>query len=376
MTATSANIVADSLDLAYQPVMPADRSVGIGCIGAGFIMSDCHLVAYRQAGFRPVAIVSRDAEKAAQVAQRHHLPHVCHSIAELVTHPEVQVVDVAVPPDQQAEVIRQIVHAGSSVRGILAQKPLGISYAEACETERLCRAAGITLAVNQNMRYDQSIRSAATLLHHGQLGEPVLATIDMRAIPHWMPWQERLGWVTLRIMSIHHLDTFRFWLGNPERVMCSTRPDPRTVRQFAHTDGICLTILEFANGARALAIDDVWAGPAREGAASDIGIRWRLEGTDGMARGTIGWPDYPQRSPSTIDFTTTRLGPVWRSPRWEEAWFPDAFAGPMAELLCSLEAGQPPSLSGADHLVTMAVVEACYRSAAEHRVVDLAEILG
>ena len=41
------------------------------------------------------------------------------------------------------------------------------------------------------------------------------------AIPHWMPWQQRLGWVTLRIMSIHHLDTFRYWFGNPVRVFAS-----------------------------------------------------------------------------------------------------------------------------------------------------------
>ena len=38
------------LDLRYEPVMPADLTPGIGCIGAGFIMADCHLVAYPNAG--------------------------------------------------------------------------------------------------------------------------------------------------------------------------------------------------------------------------------------------------------------------------------------------------------------------------------------
>ena len=58
-----------------------------------------------------------------------------------------------------------------------------------------------------------------------------------------MPWQARLGWVTLRIMSIHHLDCFRYWFGEPERVFCSLRTDPRT--RFAHTDGIALYILHW-----------------------------------------------------------------------------------------------------------------------------------
>src|SRR5437762_483279 len=83
---------------------------------------------------------------------------------------------------------------------------------------------------------------------------------------HWMPWQQRLGWLTLRIMSIHHLDTLRYWFGEPLHVFASVRPDPRTAKQFAHDDGICLYILEYASGLRALGCDDVWTGPAREGA--------------------------------------------------------------------------------------------------------------
>ena len=40
----------DHLALDHLPPLPADRTVGIGCIGAGFIMADCHIVAYRAAG--------------------------------------------------------------------------------------------------------------------------------------------------------------------------------------------------------------------------------------------------------------------------------------------------------------------------------------
>ena len=103
-------------------------------------------------------------------------------------------------------------------------------------------------------------------------------------------------------MSIHHLDCFRFLFGDPESVYVSARTDPRT--QFPHRDGIVLYILEYANGMRASAWDDVWAGPAREGAAADFYIKWRVEGTDGLAQGTIGWPGYPNAVPSTIEFTT------------------------------------------------------------------------
>lgn len=365
-----------SLALDYLPRLPKNKKVGIGCIGSGFIMADCHLVSYRNAGFNPVAMASRTPEHARAVAARHQIPAVYDSYQELLADRKVEVVDIAVPPDIQLEVVREAVKHKNHIRGILAQKPLGIDYAQAKEIVRLCAKAGFTLGVNQNMRYDQSIRALKCVLERGYLGEPVLATIDMRAIPHWMPWQERLGWVTLRIMSIHHLDTFRFLFGDPVRVFASVRPDPRTLRKFKHEDGICLYILEYANGFRASSWDDVWAGPAREGAQADIGIRWRVEGIDGMARGTIGWPDYPHPTPSTLDFTTRHRPGYWFQPRWKEVWFPDAFVGTMAQLLCAIEESREPEISGKDNLKTMALVEACYRSTKEHRAVAISEITG
>ncbi len=358
----------------YLPRMPRDRSIGIGCIGSGFIMADCHLVAYRKAGFNPVAIAARNMERTREVAERHAIPRAYEDYRELLDDPQVQIVDVAVPPDIQFEIIREITVRGCGIRGILAQKPLGVDYAQALEIVRMCEQAGIALAVNQNMRYDQSVRGLKSLLKTKALGEPVLATIDMRAIPHWMPWQERQGWVTLRIMSIHHLDTFRYWFGDPVRVFASIRPDPRTEKRFAHEDGICLYILEYENGLRAASWDDVWAGPALEGCASDSYIRWRVEGTEGMARGTIGWPDYPTRTPSTLDYTTNENGQQWVQPRWPEVWFPDAFVGTMSQLLCALEDNTEPEIGGRDNLRTMALVDAAYMSAREHRAVSIDEI--
>lgn len=360
------------LELDYLPRMPRDKDVPIGCIGAGFIMADCHLVAYRNAGFNPVAIASRRPERTQEVARRHDIPKTYGSYDELLDDDEIQVVDIAVPPDAQLNVIREVVRRKKHIRGVLAQKPLGMDYAEAKKIVRLCQRARIKLGVNQNMRYDQSIRACKCLLDRGYLGTPVLGTIDMRAIPHWMPWQQKLGWLTLRIMSIHHLDAFRFLFGDPVRVFASVRPDPRT--KFKHSDGICLYILEYANGLRATSCDDVWTGPAREGAESDISIRWRVEGDEGLARGTIGWPDYPNPTPSTLDFTTCRQPGYWFQPRWPEVWFPDAFAGTMAQLLCAIEDQSEPEIGGRDNLKTMALVEACYLSAREHRAVAISEI--
>ncbi len=47
----------------------------------------------------------------------------------------------------------------------------------------------------------------------------------------------------------------------------------------------------------------------------------------------------------------------------------------MAELLRDLEGTAPATCTGEDNLLTMALVDAAYRSAEEHRAVDPAEIL-
>src|SRR5579871_588276 len=363
------------LDLAldYLPRWPRRRDFRIGCIGAGFIMRDCHLAAYRQAGFRPVAIAARDPAHAHAVAQAHGIPRFYGTADELLSDPTLEVLDIAVPPDVQPQIIRQAVNHSDPLRGILAQKPLALTYREAQECVQLCTQAGIRLAVNQNMLYDQSVRALKDLLQRGWLGEPVLGTIEMRAIPHWMPWSERLSSLSTFIMSIHHLDTFRYWFGTPDRVLASTRPDPRT--RFPHQDGLNLYILEYDNGCRATAWDDVWTGPIREGSEGELYIRWRVEGTEGLARGTIGWPSYPTRTPSTLDFTTRLQPGYWFQPRWKEVWFPDAFAGTMAQLLCALEEEREPEISGRDNLETIALCEAVYVAAQEHRVTQLREFL-
>ncbi len=349
------------MDLKIHPALPARKDFRIGVLGSGFMVNDCHLVAYRKVGFNPAAIASRTRTRAEEVARRHAIPKVYDTPDQLLDDPSIEVLDIAVPPMHQFGLITAACRR-KTVKGILAQKPLGMNYTEAVEAVETCEKAGIVLSVNQNMRYDHSVRAAKTLLENGIIGEPVFASIDMRGVPHWMDWHRDLGWLTLRIMSIHHLDTFRYWFGDPEGIYCSVRTDPRT--KFPHLDGICAYILEYANGLRCVGIDDTWTGPAKEGCPADIRIQWRVEGLNGLAIGDIGWCKDPYTSPSTIRYAA-KGDKEFHAPHWTESWFPDAFIGTMAQLLIALETGEQPAISGRDNLKTMALVEAAHSSSRE-----------
>ena len=361
------------LNLNHAAPLPSRSDFGIGAVGAGFIMRDVQLQAYANAGFNVVGITSRTLEIAREVADLRAIPKVHETLHEMLLDPDVQILDIAVPPDCQLDIVRQAVEDGIHLKGILAQKPLAVGYEQARQIVELCKSRGLPLVVNQNMRYDQSIRALKTILRRNYLGEPVLATIEMRAVPHWQTWLRPYGRLTLLNMSVHHLDCFRFLFGDPDAIFLSVRQDPRT--RFTHEDGICLYILEYANGFRASAWDDVWAGPRT--ASNDLRpyIKWRVEGTEGLAEGTIGWPDYPNHRPSTLTFTTSAQPNVWLTPHWNDVWFPDAFHGPMAELMQAIATGVEPETNGTDNLKTMALIEAGYQSVRERRLVGVAAAL-
>ena len=52
------------------------REFRIGAVGAGMIMAECHLAAYKEAGFPVVAIASRTKAHADKVAARWGIPKV------------------------------------------------------------------------------------------------------------------------------------------------------------------------------------------------------------------------------------------------------------------------------------------------------------
>ena len=345
------------------------RTYKIGCIGAGMIMAECHLAAYTQAGFPVVAIASRTSANARKVADRWSIPTVHETPEALIEDATVEIVDLAFPPDQQPALVRHALKQ-PHIKAILAQKPLALSLDEAIRLRDEAAKAGKILSVNQNMRYDQSMRVLKQLIDAGALGDIVFAQIDMHAIPHWQPFLADYDRLTLSNMAVHHLDVLRFLFGDPDEITTLTRKDPRTT--FDHSDGITVSTLRFPSGVMAVSLEDVWSGPRAEGYEDDQHINWRVDGTEGVAKGTVGWPT---GTPSTLTYASRKTtGGKWVTPKWDTKWFPHAFIGVMEQLQHAVKTGEPPTLSVADNVRTMQLVEAGYRSIAEARTVKLSEV--
>jgi predicted dehydrogenase len=159
------------------------------------------------------------------------------------------------------------------------------------------------------------VRSTQWLLSHGYLGRPVLATIELHV--RNVPQAFARGYHNVFMnLSIHHLNCFRFWFGEPDRILVSQAAYPG--QDFAG-ESISLYVLEYGDGRRCAAWDDgfTWT--------DDYHIAFRVEGSEGVAKGAIGWPDFAF---STLSYTSRPAGAGWRVVRFKERWFYEAFPAP------------------------------------------------
>lgn len=107
------------------------RKIKVGLVGAGFA-ANIHMTAYNENRefFEVVAVTAKHVENAKKFAERYGIPVVCKSMDELISHPEVDVVDVCVPTNIHDEVILK---AAKNGKDIICEKPLTGYFGEDLE---------------------------------------------------------------------------------------------------------------------------------------------------------------------------------------------------------------------------------------------------
>jgi predicted dehydrogenase len=335
-------------------------SRGIGIVGTGEIVSSVHLPAYKQAGFDVVGVFDRDIERATRVAEEHEVTAYVDRDA-LLEDDAIDVVDIAVPPHAQREVVEAAVERGNHV---LCQKPLADTFENANAIVQTVGDADVVGAVNQQMRWEKSIRATKELLDSGMLGTPLRASIIVNIDTAWTDeaWQSTLPRLEVMQHSIHYIDGFRYLFGDPR---CVSATMARTPSQAARAETRTIQILEYPGDFRAT-ID------ANHNNWGDECAEFRFEGTKGIVTGTFGFvEDYPGGGTDTFEFQP-RDGSI-ESHEIPNAWFPDAFIGTMGSLLNATEGGDPLT-SVRDNIDTFRLANAVYRAAGERRAVDPAAV--
>lgn len=335
----------------------------VAIVGAGAIVRNAHLPAYRRAGLPIAGICDADPARAEQVRAEFGLPRT-FTLEEILADPSIEVVDIAVVPQAQPEIARRALAAGKHV---LAQKPLAESSDVAAELVELADKAGRSLVVNHQMRYDEGIAAARAMAEAGWLGELTAVSFEVNISTDWAAWDWLVASPRLDLMyhSIHYFDSIRSLLGDPERLFCAAGRRPG---QLAAGETRTMTTLLFPHGRRA------HVHVNHENITGDSQARFRLDGSGGSVRGTIGLLyDYPHGRPDTVEVNSTVLPTDgWMPYPVTSRWIPDAFAGPMRALLTEIAEGIPAPTRAADALQTLRVVEAGYASIASGQAEPLA----
>lgn len=89
-------------------------------------------------------------------------------IDELLAAVEPDFVHVVTPPGSHARIVCQLLEAGV---GVLVEKPMSVSLADADRMIATARATGRMLTVDHNRWFDPVMRAAVTAIERGEIGE-------------------------------------------------------------------------------------------------------------------------------------------------------------------------------------------------------------
>ncbi|MET0573834.1 MAG: Gfo/Idh/MocA family oxidoreductase [Pedobacter agri] len=345
-----------SIDIKYKPELPETKQPII-IIGAGGIVADAHLPAYKIAGFEVFGIVNRTRERAQKLADTFGIPNVFNTVAEAVANaPENAVYDLTTMPAQYIDALNQLPD-GSAV---LIQKPMGDDFAQANEILELCKAKNLKAAINFQLRFAPFVSAARYLIDKGLIGELYDMEVRVTIKTPWEIFPHVIIHPRLEIQyhSIHYVDLIRSFLGNPQSVLAKTLKHPAKDLSSSRS-----TIL-FDYGDTMHAVintnHDHDFGPNHQ----ESYIKW--EGTNGAIVAKIGLlMDYPHGVPDVFEYCIVEKGKAheWQTVKLDGSWFPEAFIGTMANLMRFNEGSAAVLQTSVEDVIqTMAVVESAYKS--------------
>lgn len=356
------------------------EALRVGVIGCG--AGEFHIEGFAaDPRVKVVALSGLDGPRCHGLITKYGIPHLYGDYSELLAHPDIDAVSLAVPNHLHRPIAVQALRAGKHV---LVEKPLSRTVEEGEEMVAAAKEAGKVLAVAFQRRQRHDVQLVRHEIEQGRLGHIYHAKaywMRRSGIPGlgtWFTNKEQSGGGPLIDLGVHVLDLASWLLGNPSAVSVSAATyaelGPRGRGQwsggrFSRVDGIPYEVEDFATafirfeGGTTLQLDVSWA--AYTGHSDDFGLS--LMGTEGGAE--IRSKDYAQvgtlRFFSEIDGTPTVIEPRLLTNH--------GHTGIVKQFVDSILDGAPPEPSGDEGLERVRLIRLIYRSAELGRELRLAE---
>lgn len=201
---------------------PSSGELGVGVIGVGQFGRE-HLAAWSAVtGCRVVALLDADVDQAGSVAaQLPGSPRVHTSLDDLVSDPDVAIVDVVTPENAHLEPTLAALGAG---RSVLCEKPLSLDLGDLSRMEAAAASSAGVLMPGHLLRFDARYRAVKRSIEDGELGRPVFASFRRCGNRTVFPdvWSRAAG---PYVASIHDIDLALWYFGSPARRVQATKTE-------------------------------------------------------------------------------------------------------------------------------------------------------
>jgi predicted dehydrogenase len=340
--------------------------VQVGLIGSQFI-SFIHAESVHRCGdARLLAVASPTPGNAQKLADRFQIPRSFTDYRQMLAMPELDMVVIGVPNDAHCQVTLDCLAAGKHV---VLEKPLCLNLAEADRLIPAARQAKCKLMYAEELCFAPKYVRLKQLLDSGALGTPTLIKQsekhDGPHAPHFWDVTRSGGGVTMD-MGCHAIEFFRWMLGRPKIKSVYAQMGTHVHGAKTKGDDNAVLILEFENGATAVA-EESWT---KLGGMDD---RAEVHGSKGVAYADLLHGNSIQTYSATgYDYAVEKAGSTmgWSFTIYEEAWN-YGFHQEMAHFVDCVLHDKTPLVTGEDGRAVLEAIFAAYESAGTGRKVHL-----
>jgi len=202
------------------------NTISWGIIGCGNVTEVKSGPAFQKvSNSKLVAVMRRDASKAADYALRHGVPKWYSDATQLINDPAVTAIYIATPPAFHEAYTIAALQAGKPV---YVEKPMSIDLASCLRMQQMAETSGIPLCIAHYRRALPKFIAVQQLLASQTIGTVCTARIGMQqadqsatmANPeeNWRVQPALSGGGIFYDLAPHQLDLLVFLLGNPEEI--------------------------------------------------------------------------------------------------------------------------------------------------------------
>lgn len=339
-----------------------DNPLEFAVAGAGF-WAQYQVAAWGEVpGVRCIAVVDRDLERARDFCRRFGIAEAYPTLEAMFAKHRPDFVDIITTPESHAPMVLQVAEQRTDA---ICQKPLAESLESARSIARACEQAGVMLSVHENWRWQRPIRQLKQLLNTRPIGKIFRARIDYNnSFPVFdnQPNLKELDEFILSDMGPHLFDIVRFLFGEPQRLYCQINQSRTDIRG----EDVASAMMRMEEGV-SLTCNMSYASRMEHDRFPETLLV--VEGDSGsVALDNDYWI-----SVTTEEGTVRRRFPPthydWLDPRY--AVVHSSMVECQRHLAESMRSRTDAETSAADNLKTLEIIDAAYRSARSHRVIEL-----